>query len=132
MKNFEKTIVKGLLIFLLFSFGALAQTLKDETHKMSRDLADNKVVHAAEITLQPGEKTGLHTHPAHFFYALSDGKLLIHYQDGKDELMELKAGENGYSEPERPHMTENVGTTPVKFLIVELKEHPYKKMKAKK
>ncbi|MCG2611700.1 cupin domain-containing protein [Flavobacterium sp. SM15] len=132
MKNVLQTIAKGTIVFLLFSTGLLAQDMKHDNHKMGHDLADNKILHAVEVTLQPGEKTGLHTHPAHFFYALSDGKLLIHYQDGKDELMELKTGENGYSEPERPHMTENVGTAPVKFLLVELKEHPYKPEKAKK
>jgi len=28
-------------------------------------------------------------------------------------------------DPERPHVTENVGGKQVKFLLVELKEHPY-------
>lgn len=131
MRNLENIIVKGVFVLLLFTLGATAQDMKNKPGKMKHQLQDNKLIHAAEITLQPGEKTDMHTHPAHFFYALSDGKIVIHYKDGKDETMELKAGESGYGEPERPHVTENVGSTTVKFLIVELKEHPYKEGKGK-
>jgi mannose-6-phosphate isomerase-like protein (cupin superfamily) len=39
--------------------------------------------------------------------------------------MELKAGDSGFGSPEKPHQTENIGNKTVKFLLVELKEHPY-------
>jgi len=132
MKRFTSRIVCGIFILILFSLTAVAQELKNVNPKMNHDLADNKILHAAEVTLQPGEKTDMHTHPAHFFYALSEGKLMVHYKDGKDELYEMKPGDSGYSDPERPHIAENVGTTTIKFLIVELKEHPYKTVKMKK
>nr|WP_294938585.1 hypothetical protein [uncultured Flavobacterium sp.] len=41
------------------------------------------------------------------------------------------AGDSGTGDPEGPHVTENVGTATVKFLLFELKEHPYKDPKAK-
>ncbi|UOK41778.1 cupin domain-containing protein [Flavobacterium enshiense] len=126
-----------MFVLLLFTLGAVAQDKKIESNnmgsnKMMNNLVDNKLIHAVEISIEPGQKTDMHTHPAHFYYALSDGKIMIHYKDGKDELMVLTTGVSGYGDPERPHVTENVGETTVKFLIVELKEHPYKEAKPKK
>jgi mannose-6-phosphate isomerase-like protein (cupin superfamily) len=118
--NFFYAICSALLALLPWQSNA----------QMNRVLNDTTFVKATEITLQPGEKTDMHTHPAHFFYALTDGKLLVHYKDGKTQTYDLKQGMSGVSGPERWHTTENPGTTPVKFLIVELKDRPYKeKMK---
>jgi oxalate decarboxylase/phosphoglucose isomerase-like protein (cupin superfamily) len=57
---------------------------------------------------------------------LTDGKAVVNYTDGKSEAINIKAGEYGYGDPERPHTIENVGDKPIKFLLVELNEHPYK------
>ena len=116
-----------LVLFLFFAFSALAQQQKTNL----KLLADNNYVRAFETTLKPGEKTDMHTHPAHFYYALTDGKLIVHYSDGKSETYELKAGDADASDPERPHMSENGGPNELKFLVVELKEHPYKEQKKK-
>ena len=93
--------------------------------KVVKTLADTNLIRASEVTIMPGEKGLVHTHPAHFFYALTDCHLVIHYTDGATEKYDLVAGDNGFSNPERPHWTENTGDKPAKFLIVELKEHPY-------
>ncbi len=132
MKKNVLIVVGGLFILMLASLQAMAQEAKSMGNKMNTILADAKHLRATEVTLLPGEKTDMHTHPAHFFYALSEGKLIVHYQDGKDETFDLRPGVNGASDPERPHVTENVGTTTVKFLIVELKEHPYKEKRQTK
>ena len=67
----------------------------------------------------------MHTHPAHFFYALTECHLIVHYTDGKEERYNMAPGDNGFfSDPERPHWTENIGDKPAKFLLVELAEHP--------
>ena len=97
--------------------------------KGNKILVDTTLVRATEVNIMPGEKSGQHTHPAHFFYTLVDCKLKIWYSDGKSETLDLKAGQSAFSGPERPHMTENIGTLPAKFLLVELKEHPYKEKK---
>ena len=89
-------------------------------------LVDTSLVRASEVTIMPGETGSVHTHPAHYFYALTDCHLIVHYTDGTKEEYNLKAGDSGFSNPERPHSTENAGKKPAKFLIVELKEHPYK------
>lgn len=125
-------VVEGILFFLLCSLNLKAQVMNNnEGQVVGRDLANSKLIHASEITLQPGKKTIMHTHPAHFYYALTDMNLKVHYQDGKEEVFKIKAGESGVSEPERPHVTQNIGNKTAKFLIVELKEHPYKATKAK-
>jgi quercetin dioxygenase-like cupin family protein len=120
------------LIFLLFallliySANITAQDYKNINPKIDQILVDTTLVRAALITLEPGQKTNIHSHPAYFAYALTDGKLLVNYIDKTTETIELKAGESMFSLPERPHETKNIGTKTIKFLIVELKEHPYK------
>jgi len=132
MKTILFTFLGGLFIFFLAPFNAGAQDFKKVDPKINHVLADTTFLSAIEVTLAPGEKTDMHTHPAHFFYALTEGKLIVHFKDGKNETMDLKPGVSGVSGPERPHVTENAGKTTVKFLLVELKEHPYKDTGAKK
>lgn len=129
MKTVLKYMAGGILIFFLFLFNLNAQDWKNTNPKMNSILVDTTLLQATLITMEPGQKSGIHSHPAHFFYALTDGKLIVHYTDGKNETFDLKAGDSGFSEPERPHVTENIGKKTVKFLIVELKEHPYKNSK---
>lgn len=124
-KNIYITIA-GIIGFLLFSTVLSAQEFSRSNPKINKILADTTFLIATEVTLQPGEKTDMHTHPAYFVYALSEGKMVVHYKDGRNETMELKPGMAMVSPPEPPHITENTGKTPVKFLIVELKDYPYK------
>jgi len=126
MKKTLFYVAGGILIFFLFLSDLNAQDWKNINPKMNNILVDTTLLRATVVTMEPGQKSDTHSHPAHFFYALTDGKLIIHYTDGKNETFDLKAGDSGYSIPERPHITENAGTKQVKFLIVELKEHPYK------
>lgn len=123
----------GVVIFFLMTpFYSGAQDWSKLNPRMNNVLADTTFLRATEVTLAPGEKSDVHTHPSHFFYALTEGKLMVYYKDGEKEKYDLKAGDSGVSGPERPHWTENVGTTTLKFLMVELKEHPYKAMKMSK
>lgn len=118
----------ALILILLLSSGTLfSQNWADVDPKMNNILVDNDLLRSTIAVMEPGEISKLHTHPAHFFYALTDGKIKVHYSDGTSETIELKAGEYGYSDPEKPHMTENISDKTIKFLLVELKEHPYKK-----
>ncbi|HEU4789191.1 MAG TPA: cupin domain-containing protein [Flavobacterium sp.] len=132
MKRNLSIALGRIFILFLLSFGVKAQEWKNVNPKMNHVLADTTFLRATEVILQPGEKSDMHTHPAHFFYALTDGKLTVHYKDGKNESFDLKPGASGVSAPERPHVTENTGATTVRFLLVELKEHPYQESKNKK
>jgi quercetin dioxygenase-like cupin family protein len=125
-KNSFLAILIAVLISLCIPAAMQAQNWKDMDAKTVKTLTDTTLVRASEVTIMPGEKGKVHSHPAHFFYALTDCHLVIHYTDGKEEKYDLSAGDNGFSNPERPHWTENVGDKSARFLIVELKEHPYK------
>ena len=119
-------IIAAVVLFFTFTPNAGAQSWKDMDAKAVKTLADTALVTASEVTIMPAEKGSVHTHPAHFFYALTECHLIVHYTDGTEERYDLQPGDCGYSDPERPHWTENVGKEPAKFLIVELNEHPYK------
>lgn len=118
----------GIVFAFLFSVTAGAQAAKAAAN-YNKVLADTTFLQAFVTTLAPGEKTDMHTHSANFFYALTDGKIMVHYKNGKNVPYDLKVGLAGVSGPEDPHVTENVGTTTVKFIVVELKEHPYRASK---
>jgi len=115
-----------MFIFSTITSVTLAQDWKNTNPKMNNVLVDTTLLRSMVVTIEPGEKSEVHSHFAHFFYALTDGKLLVQFTDGKEDTYELKVGDAGFSDPERPHTAKNVGNKTLKFLIVELKEHPYK------
>jgi len=118
--------VAWIAAFMLVIPSVKAQDMKKADAKIINVLVDTTIIRTAEITLAPGQKTEAHTHPAHFIYALSECKLKVYYTDGQTVDYDLKTGDNAFGGPERPHQTQNMGTKPAKFLLVELKEHPYK------
>jgi mannose-6-phosphate isomerase-like protein (cupin superfamily) len=121
-----KTILKFAVITFILSAGNLfAQEWSSLNPEMTQILADTNLVKAYVAVIEPGKKSLVHTHSASFFYALTDCKLKVYYTDGQVETLDIKAGEGGYGNPEKPHQTENVGDKTAKFLLVELKEHPY-------
>lgn len=127
MKTKMLNFIVATIIVVITSFTVTsAQNWTKVDPKMTQVLTDTTLVRAYVATLAPGEKSTSHTHPASFFYALTPGKLKVTYSDGKVENWDLKEGEAGYADPERAHVTENAGTATIKFLLVELKEHPYK------
>lgn len=114
------------LILIVISVNLYSQDWAKVNPEMNIILTDTTLLRATIATIEPGMKSEYHTHPASFVYALTDGKLKVHYKDGQTEVVELKAGDYMYGDPERQHQTENIGDKTVKFLLVELKEHPYK------
>ncbi len=113
------------LILIMVSVNLFAQDWAKVNPEMNNIVADTTLLRGTIAIIEPGMKSGIHTHPASFFYALTDGKIKVYYTDGQTEVMELKAGDAGFGSPEKPHQTENIGDKTVKFLLVELKEHPY-------
>jgi quercetin dioxygenase-like cupin family protein len=106
---------------LLWGGAALAQELSkvDTTHVVVK--LDNDTLQVTEITLKPGEKLALHTHPAYTLYTIQGGTVRIAFQGGKTEEQVWDHGAVLYGDPEGPHTTENVGKTTVKILLVEVK-----------
>jgi quercetin dioxygenase-like cupin family protein len=82
---------------------------------------DNDRVRVLEATLPPGAKEQIHSHPAYVVYVIAGGKIRNHLADGKTSESELKTGEVLYRDP-LTHWAENIGDTPAKFILVELKD----------
>ncbi len=118
-----KTILA--LILIIISGSLYAQDWTKVNPEMTIVMSDTNLVLAYVASIEPGQKSIMHTHSAAFFYAITDLKLKVYYADGQVEVMEIPAGQGAYASPEKQHQTENIGNKTAKFLLVELKEHPY-------
>ena len=81
---------------------------------------ENGHVRVIEGVLQPGDKETMHSHPAFVTYVIAGGRIRNHFADGKVVEAELKTGDVLYREPQT-HWVENIGSTPIHFLVMELK-----------
>ena len=86
-----------------------------------RLLVDNAHVRVVENTLGPGEKDGMHAHPAGWFYVTQPGTMKVVYADGRTTTWNARTGEAGWMEAEGLHTSENIGSTPMGFILVEVK-----------
>jgi len=91
--------------------------------KTIRVKLENDRVRVLEGTLQPGDKEQPHSHPAYVIYVVEGGRVRNHAADGKTTETDYKPGDVVYRDP-LSHWAENIGTTTVRFVLVELKEPP--------
>ena len=126
MKKIQFLMLTGIFIMFAGVSSMSAQEFMKTDAKIVKVLADTTYMTAMEVTFPPGYTSNTHTHPAHFVYALTDGTLSVSYTDGTKEEFSMKAGDNFSGAPERPHTTMNTTKMPVKFILVEFKDHPYK------
>jgi beta-alanine degradation protein BauB len=84
---------------------------------------ENEKVRVLEAELPPGVKEKQHSHPAYVIYVMAGGKVRNYAADGKITEAELKAGDVLYREP-LTHAAENIGTTTLHMILVELKPSP--------
>ncbi len=81
---------------------------------------DNQQVRVMDATLKPGVRERMHSHPSSIVYVLTGGKVRSHTPDGKVSDAMYTAGQTLYREP-LTHWAENVGTTTIHLLVIELK-----------
>ena len=81
---------------------------------------ENGNVRVLEAELPPGTKENVHSHPASVIYVLSGGRVRNHSAAGTATERDLKSGDTIYREP-MTHWSENIGTTTVHLILVELK-----------
>jgi quercetin dioxygenase-like cupin family protein len=86
---------------------------------------ENEKVRVLEAELPPGVKEKQHSHPAYVIYVLAGGKVRNYGSDGKITESEIKTGDVLYREP-LTHAAENIGTTTMHFILVEIKTPPVK------
>jgi quercetin dioxygenase-like cupin family protein len=70
---------------------------------------------------KPGDKEPMHAHPDILIYVIQGGKLKSTTPDGKSQVVEYKTGDVVWR-PALTHSIENVGTTKLKALLVEVKK----------
>jgi quercetin dioxygenase-like cupin family protein len=94
-----------------------AATVAPHVYKV---LFENERVRVLEVTMQPGDRSEMHTHPDYFVYFLSDGKGRFTTPSGETAEIEWPAGGSMWREAEE-HSTENVGGTVIRALFFEPK-----------
>jgi beta-alanine degradation protein BauB len=87
---------------------------------------ENDHVRVWEIVLGPGERGPFHVHDTTYFWTVVDpGRGLQRFADGTFVVREYQPGETKYlvHSPDRTliHDLENVGSTTMRFVTVELK-----------
>ena len=87
-----------------------------------RLVLENDDVRVLEYTLLPGQKDRRHTHPQRVAHVISGGQLRVGFPDGTHRDFDEIAGTSEWSKPSPLHDTQNIGTTPIKILLVEVKQ----------
>src|SRR6266436_3568709 len=112
--------VTTLLVFGVWVTSASAQDPAVVNAKTIKVKFENDRVRVLEANLPPGVKEQVHSHPAYVIYVLEGGKYRNYTSDGKTTEGELKSGEVLYRDP-LTHAAENIGTTTMHMILVELK-----------
>jgi len=114
-------LLPAALLVTLCAVPALAQDAAVVNSSTVTVKLDNAHVRVLDSVLKPGQKEQLHSHPASLIYVLDGGKIRNHTSDGKVTESELQPGATIYREP-LTHWAENIGTTTVHLILVELKD----------
>jgi quercetin dioxygenase-like cupin family protein len=72
-----------------------------------------------EVTLNPGDSVGMHTHPDHVLYVVQGGKLEMIVKDAAPQVFDMPTG-MGMVFPAETHRGKNIGTTVVKLLVGDI------------
>lgn len=113
----------AIAIALPILFGSLSASAQDAAVVNAKTVhvtLENARVRVLEAVVPPGEKEQMHSHPACVIHVIAGGKIRNHTADGKTTESELITGTTLYREPVT-HWAENIGTTPIHLVIVELK-----------
>jgi quercetin dioxygenase-like cupin family protein len=120
------TILLGLLGFVWSITPAGAQDLVKLRPDMFTVKLENDHVRVLQWTFKPGDKEPMHTHPESVWYYLAGGKFRVYGPNGKVvREVEVKAGDTFWQKPMK-HALENIGTTEIRAIGVEIKIIPYK------
>jgi hypothetical protein len=87
-----------------------------------RMLMENRDVRVYEVTIAAGFKEpGFHKHVVPYvFYVLNAGRANVRPEHGDATLVDYRLGDVGYGEVEN-HAVDNVGSSDIRVLIVDLK-----------
>jgi quercetin dioxygenase-like cupin family protein len=118
-------VVCSLVLGSFLAVAAASQVAAQDPLKVAPEmyklLLENDRVRVMEVVFKPGSKIAKHSHPDHFVYATSAGKLKISNADGTVTDAEIKKGDVMWMGAQT-HWAENTGTTEVRLVVTELKE----------
>jgi quercetin dioxygenase-like cupin family protein len=109
-----------LIILVITSSIAFAQDPVKVAPDKVKILFENDKVRVLDFTVKPGESTGMHSHPEHVMYLLTDARIKSTTPDGKSNETVVKTGEAKWVKAVT-HNNENAGTTDLHAVIFELK-----------
>ncbi len=119
IKMISMLLIFGLLMAL--SANVHAQDPITAAPKMYKKvILENEKIRVMQFEIAPKDTVPWHSHPDHFVYALTDGKLEITDKGKAPVTVEIKAGEAMYLTA-TTHMGINIGETPLKLVVTELK-----------
>lgn len=81
---------------------------------------ENDQVRVLRVKYLPGTKSTMHYHPNSVAVVVSNGKVRFTFPDGRVRERDVKAGDVHFN-PAGEHCPENIGTTPLEVLLIELK-----------
>jgi quercetin dioxygenase-like cupin family protein len=87
---------------------------------MYKLIFENDRVRVMEVTFKPGERVAEHSHPDHFVYVLTGGKIKITAGEKVTEA-DVTPGQVLWI-PAEKHWAVNVGNTEVRLVVTELKD----------
>ena len=106
--------------FLFAAMPALAQDPVKVAPDAFKERLNNAQVRVLEYSSKPGQKEAMHSHPAVLIYVIQGGKLKSTTPDGTSKEIDYKTGDVIWRDA-ITHTGENIGTTEMKSLLVEMK-----------
>lgn len=123
MRKPQNSFIQALLLVAMVMFVtniAAAQDPVKVAPNQYKLLFENDRVRVMEVTLKAGESIVTHSHPDHFVYVVSPGKLKITPQGKEGQEMETTQGQVLWIAAET-HSAMNTGATEFKGVVVDLK-----------
>ena len=121
MISLRRSIVLAVLGLMVPKLGVLARH-QDRAQAVPdmQVLLENEHVRVQFHDVAPGERTPMHSHPAYVAYVFTAYRARFVLADGSTKTAERRAGDVFYSGP-ITHSVENLGSSPIHNLIVEIK-----------
>jgi hypothetical protein len=119
--SMETMFVLSLLAvaFMFIALPAEAQGPVQAAPHTFKERLSNSEVRVLEYSSKPGQKEAMYSHPAMMLYVIQGGKLKSTTPDGRSQEIDFKAGDVMWRDA-MTHSGENIGTTEMKALLIEV------------
>lgn len=118
-RNWKYVAVAAISVAITVVIQAIAQD-RVAVVPQTKVLFENDCVRVQYHDVAVGQKVAMHSHPNYVVYTLKPFKARITLPDGTQRISERKEGEAYWNEA-LSHSVENIGSTGIHNLIIELK-----------